>query len=151
MTENEAIKVLFNCMMPLNIHFSPFIHKGNQAHEMAIQALKEIQKYRAIGTVEEFKALKNVEGKTVYLINNNTDSCCGCESLLVGDDYCDKCQIAYPQCSEKSVCEKQYLEVIEMKASAKWIFDNTESFGRTVFPTKEEAEQALQKMKEGAE
>jgi len=122
------------------------IEPPNTMDIVSVKAMEELLEYRKIGTVEEFKALKNVEGKTVYLINNNTDSCCGCESLVVGDDYCDKCQIAYPQCSEKSVCEKQYLEVVELKASAKWIFDNTESFGRTVFLTREEAEQALKQI-----
>ena len=122
------------------------IEPPNTMDIVSVKAMEELLEYRKIGTVEEFKALKNVEGKTVYLINNNTDSCCGCESLVVGDDYCDKRQTAYPQCSERPVCEKQFLEVIEMKASSKWIFDNAESFGRTVFLTREEAEQALKQI-----
>ena len=34
-----------------------------EAKKMAIQALEEIQQYRAIGTIEEFKALKEYKAK----------------------------------------------------------------------------------------
>ena len=52
MTENEAINVL-----QLNKPFTAS-KEANNAIEMAIQALEEIQQYRAIGTVEEFKVFK---------------------------------------------------------------------------------------------
>lgn len=32
--------------------------KKNEAMELAVKSLEEIQKYRAIGTVNEFKSLK---------------------------------------------------------------------------------------------
>ena len=56
MTENEAIKRIKECMNTPN--FQPY-HYMNEALEMAIQSLEEIQQYEAIGTVEEFKAYKN--------------------------------------------------------------------------------------------
>ena len=40
--------------------------RHNAPYEKAIEALKEIQQYRAIGTVEEFKALKE---KSVLIVN----------------------------------------------------------------------------------
>lgn len=49
MTENEAIKDIRECVKP---------SVGGKSLEIAIQALKEVQHYRAIGTVGEFKALK---------------------------------------------------------------------------------------------
>lgn len=50
MTENEAISVL----KMIEAHGS----LSSKAKDMAIQALEEIQQYRAIGTVEELQALK---------------------------------------------------------------------------------------------
>lgn len=52
MTENEAKYII--------IQNRPFVGSKElqEAVNMAIKALEEIQKYRAIGTVEEFKALK---------------------------------------------------------------------------------------------
>jgi hypothetical protein len=52
MTENEA-KILL-CQM----YLPQFVEKEKQALTMAIQALEEIQQYRAIGTIEEFEKLK---------------------------------------------------------------------------------------------
>jgi hypothetical protein len=53
MTENEAILSMKNLDNVLSITESE-----HESARMAIQALEEIQQYRAIGTVEEFKALK---------------------------------------------------------------------------------------------
>lgn len=52
MTENEA-KILL-CQM----YLPQFDEKEKQALTMAIKALEEIQQYRAIGTVEELKTMK---------------------------------------------------------------------------------------------
>ena len=65
MTENEAIRVLKQ-----TYDRTDSIYKSNELDDMfktAIQALSEIQQYRAIGTVEEFKALKekNVAKKPI--------------------------------------------------------------------------------------
>lgn len=61
--------------------------------DMAIQALEEIQQYRAIGTIEEFKALKDkAEPKKV-----DEDDCCpichtyGKDDNGVAGDYCPEC------------------------------------------------------------
>ena len=53
MTENEAKLIL-------DVRISRFDHAGdvNEALEIAKQALEEIQQYRKIGTVEEFRKLK---------------------------------------------------------------------------------------------
>ena len=56
MTENEAIKII-------NDKYETFFalsttNDFDMAMATAIKALEEIQSYRAIGTVEEFKALK---------------------------------------------------------------------------------------------
>ena len=71
MTENEAIKHLRHiiwCMgnePPENLkdwrdiqEWEDEHNKLKQTYETSIQVLEEIQEYRAIGTVEEFKALK---------------------------------------------------------------------------------------------
>ena len=52
MTENEAIKHLKLCKT------SRLFIPNNDVLEVAINALEEIQQYRAIGTIEEIKALK---------------------------------------------------------------------------------------------
>ena len=52
MTENEVLEELKT--FPVNC----LDFKENQALHIAIQALEEVQAYRAIGTIEEFKALK---------------------------------------------------------------------------------------------
>ena len=69
MTENEAINHL-----QLN---RPFAYSELQnAVDIAIKALEEIKQYRAIGTIEEFKALKNtdipiIHGKAELDLNDN--------------------------------------------------------------------------------
>ena len=62
MTVNEAIERL-ECMrlfMEINDkqNESKFLEDDYIANKMAIQALKEIQQYRAIGTVEDLKSMK---------------------------------------------------------------------------------------------
>lgn len=59
MTENEAIERL-KCMrlfMQINdkASESKFLEEDYIANKMAIKSLKEIQQYRAIGTVEEYR------------------------------------------------------------------------------------------------
>ena len=62
MTENEAIERLKCMRLFLEIsdkqNENKFLEDDYIANKIAIQALKEIQQYRAIGTIEEFKALK---------------------------------------------------------------------------------------------
>lgn len=76
MTPEEAIKILENKKeyserITDNFldHSSVEIKDANETIEMcdmAISALKEIQQYRAIGTVEEFKKLKLAENGTIW-------------------------------------------------------------------------------------
>lgn len=86
MTENEAIDVLdeLNCL-----HID--VVRAN-AIEIAIQALEEIQQYRAIGTVDEFKALKE-KSVPKKLLNYNKISAAGncpvCNSFV--DSYVAHC------------------------------------------------------------
>ena len=59
MTENKAkewIEYLGNKNLPYDR--SPISRKS--ACDMAIQALEEVQAYRAVGTIEEFKSLKEI-------------------------------------------------------------------------------------------
>lgn len=58
MTENEAIKELKYIKRRCDDEGR---YKDCAALEKAIKALEEIQQYRAIGTIEEFKALKEKE------------------------------------------------------------------------------------------
>ena len=70
------------------------------AYSMAIQALEEIQPYRAIGTIEEFKALKEKSvAKKPYILPINREEdftyCPNCKTngVLVTPSYvyCTKC------------------------------------------------------------
>jgi hypothetical protein len=63
MSENEALEELKT--FPINC----LDFKENQALQVAINALEEIQEYREIGTVEELKAIKNDGGFTDDLLN----------------------------------------------------------------------------------
>ena len=59
MTENEAIKGLETSIDLAKMCTQNYERKREiQGYEMAINALKEIQKYRKIGTVEEFEQAK---------------------------------------------------------------------------------------------
>ena len=70
MTESEAIKRLKD---HFRIHDdgrpTPYL---DEAVSMAIKALEEVQQYRAIGTVEEFKALKEKNGWSIDTYNIQT-------------------------------------------------------------------------------
>lgn len=100
MTENEALDKLNN------LHYK-IVHTSfcNKVYESEIEALcmakdclKEIQQYRAIGTIEEFKDLKekSVAKKPRFYAHNYYCTECG---NLVGNNefewqrflYCDKC------------------------------------------------------------
>jgi len=63
MTEKEAIEWLAEETSPILIHIAEMKKENpmeyiNEAVKVACDALEEIQQYRAIGTIEEFKALK---------------------------------------------------------------------------------------------
>lgn len=65
MTENEAIEIICDKTETCEFYFAEHDHYPEwcdyeflQALEKAIFALKEVQRYRKIGTVEEFRKLK---------------------------------------------------------------------------------------------
>lgn len=82
MTENEAINVL----KMVEAHGCLVI----EAKVMAIKALEEVQPYRAIGTVEEFKALKekNVAKKVIAKkdVDHTFYFCPKCK-IVVGNSF----------------------------------------------------------------
>ena len=71
MTKSEAIKILKKPIEHIKIYDDDFVFSSNfvKAYEIAIKALEENQQYETIGTVEEFKALKekSVTKKIVYV------------------------------------------------------------------------------------
>lgn len=94
MTENEAIKVI-------NDKYETFFALSTTnvfdiAMATAIKTLEEIQQYRAIGTIEEFKALKEksvakkpIERERNYLTVFDCPTCNA--ELYSGQRYCDEC------------------------------------------------------------
>ena len=115
MTENEAIKILkkdscYECSQGADSPFSCEygecrVAKANRA---AIKALEEVQKYRAIGTIEECRAavVKQTAKKPIFSHNlSDTLSVFHCEcgnTIKVSHDigimnnnnapnYCSKC------------------------------------------------------------
>lgn len=73
MTESEAIKRIKECGNTPN--FQPYIYM-NEALNMAIKALEEVQKYRAIGTPEECRAAMERNNEKTRIIDGVTE-CCG--------------------------------------------------------------------------
>lgn len=74
MTIDKAIKILSGDIIVLNLHNSPALYNRNKAHEMAIQALEEIQQYRAIGTVEQLRFMKSVCDMSDDMLKSLADS-----------------------------------------------------------------------------
>ena len=82
MTENESIKILKRDLA-IQIE-NKALPDGIKAIETAIQALEEIQQYRAIGTVEEFKALKERDvPKKPIRIDECTCPSCGTHNEII--------------------------------------------------------------------
>lgn len=83
MTENEAIKVLEKPSKHIRMvhktknemEFYTFSSDLVESFETAIHALSEIQQYRAIGSIEEFKALKEKTIAEKPLIVPIDDTC----------------------------------------------------------------------------
>lgn len=105
MTENEAI-VQLNFDMEM-IRFNPDTgetltleqikahnednYKTYLADEVAITALLEIQQYRAIGTIDEFKALKEKAEPKKVAYQGEHEKCPTCGSFRVFGKYCTGC------------------------------------------------------------
>ena len=117
------------------------------------KAFEKLAEYEDLEEQGLLLRLPIAEDTTVYVIDNNTDACTDdCEYFNVGyccEDYCSMPNVeddVYPQLSDTSVCENQYLEVIEINPKLDWIFRNRYNFGKTVFLTQAEAEQKLNEM-----
>ena len=95
MAESEALKIL---KRDLQIQKdNKVLPDGIESLEIAIKSLEEIQAYRAIGTVEEFKALKEkAEPKkplNAHRGRKGTLGTCPCCSwgIIERFDFCPKC------------------------------------------------------------
>lgn len=84
MTENEAIKEI-ETSLELAEMCKPNREREKEikAYKMAIQALGKVQQFEAIGTIEEFKALK--EKNTPYKPQEYEDRyyACKCDNILL--------------------------------------------------------------------
>lgn len=92
MTEQEAIKV-FNTVLLLGKCELP-ADEANEAIKLSIKALEEIQKYRAIGTVEECRtAVEKQKAKKVIKWADGTEHCptCDCDNSCIGYGVCIDC------------------------------------------------------------
>jgi hypothetical protein len=96
MTENEAIK----WQESFKKTYNGFPPEAEEACDMAIKALEEIQQYREIGTIEEFKALKDksvtkkVKGISLTY-ESRVGNCPNCNQFVVEkyDKRCPKCRL----------------------------------------------------------
>lgn len=104
MTENEAIEVLNNFDMQVSAKADGAYQStiGEMACRIAVKALSEIQRYRAIGTIEECReAIERQKGKKPKSINKVDEDTiymkcadCGLTTVLYSGmepDYCPKC------------------------------------------------------------
>lgn len=79
MKENEAIEYLQNRYLVVGSPANPpkeECEKHNEVVEMAINALEEVQKYRAIGTLEECRESVERSNEKTRIIDGVTE-CCG--------------------------------------------------------------------------
>ena len=98
MTENEARQVIECIGEKLNDNSLVFYTKVEQkALNMAIQALEERQQYRAIGTIEEFKALKEKSVAKKVVVK---------KSEAIELDICDEKGNVHlcPNCNDYIIC-----------------------------------------------
>ena len=104
MTESEArSKIKYRIGVIKEIAGNRYDDKSCEDLEIAIQALKEIREYRAIGTVEEFKSLKDKSEPKKVVINNipktswtkatTKYTCPSCDRVIGfnGLNYCSVC------------------------------------------------------------
>ncbi len=107
MMENEAIKELETSINLARMCTQNYERKREiQGYEMAINALEEVQQYRAIGTLEECQALKNrLTAKKVSLrhirkFDGFDDGECPTCGKSVSRDF-DGTDIFCPDCGQK--------------------------------------------------
>ena len=96
MTENEAIEVLNNFDMQVSAKADGAYQStiGKNACRVAVDALKEIQQYRAIGTVEECRKARDRQRgkkyKTIEPCKTITYYQCPCCNgfLYINENFC---------------------------------------------------------------
>ena len=103
MTESEAIEWLGKDTSPMKIHVAEMKNENpmeyiNEAIEVAIASIEELEQYRAIGTVSEFRELKEkATAKKVKGISLTHESrvgnCPYCHQFVMEkyDKSCPKC------------------------------------------------------------
>lgn len=91
MTENEAIEILyyFNEKRKACLYFDKKEYQNfTNSIEMAISALSEIQRYRAIGTVEECQAARERQrGKKPIKNEYNHECCPNCGWIVYQEEW----------------------------------------------------------------
>lgn len=96
MTENEAIKGLETSIDLAKMCTQNYERKREiQCYEMAIKALEEIQKYRAIGTVEECRGAVGKQTAIPREIIEGKYFCQKCHNLMPYPGYCGCGQKVY--------------------------------------------------------
>lgn len=103
MTENEVIKKIINENTQIaigNLTAIKLICKkfenAEETIDMAIQVLEKVQQFESIGTIEEFKALKEKNTKkrfNIFESHGMRQFVCGCcdRPILTTDNYCSFC------------------------------------------------------------
>ena len=108
MTENETIKKhieecehrignILGFMVSNSDADTSICEENITVLKTAIQALEEIQQYRAIGTIEEFKALKEKNTPMELAEHNFQDEvhhylCPSCRNIVsCNQNYCEEC------------------------------------------------------------
>ena len=99
----------------------------------------------------EWVHLPCAEGTKVYKVCNNTYACYDCEGYDAFNDCCEYRDVDCPLIAISPVCSRHYLEVVTGDADKDFILHHINDFGKTIFLTCEEAEKALERMKENEE
>lgn len=158
MTENEAIREI-ETSLELAEMCTPNRERDREitAYKMAIQALEEIQAYRAIGTVEEFKDLREKSEPKLEKLKEYEDL--ENKELLIRLPFSIGTEVYYVNKYENKV-EKYVVTgtrskkiAVEPSLPSEWkrerliAFPNT-GIGKYIFLNQLEAEQMLKQMKE---
>ncbi len=93
MTENEAIEELQTAIELAKMCTQNLERKREiQAYEMAIKALEEVQKYRAIGTPEQCRAAMEKQTETLTVDKAKTIAA---KAICIGCGYLADCKCDY--------------------------------------------------------
>lgn len=93
MTENEAIKELQTAIDLAKMCTQNYERKREiQSYEMAINALEEVQKYRAIGTPEQCRAAMEKQTETLTVDKAKTIAA---KAICIGCGYLADCKCDY--------------------------------------------------------